>query len=132
MYRGRSWFLIIKFGYNLGDAVHMFCQQREAHSHHAWGTECHYEPILDGGSGVFAAAHSDHDDGEEEEEAGHGEAHAVHGLVAHNDVTVDLVLYARYTGATDTETWYLANETNAKETFEIFSTTELGLNIYMT
>lgn len=109
MYRGRSWFLKIKFGYNLGDAVHIFGQQREAHSHHAWGTECRYEPILDGSSGVFAAAHLDHDDGEEEEEAGHGEAHAVHGLVAYNDVTVDLVLYARYTGATDTETWYLAN-----------------------
>lgn len=65
---------------------------REKHTRHAWGTECCYKPILDGGSRVFAAAHSDHDDGEEEEEAGHGEAHAVHGLVAHNDVTVDFVL----------------------------------------
>lgn len=37
-----------------------------------------YQPVLDGGSGVLAAVHSDHDDGEEEEEAGHGEAHAVH------------------------------------------------------
>lgn len=102
----------------------MFGQQREAHSRHAQGSECHYKPILDGGSGVFAAAHSDHDDGEEEEEAGHGEAHTVHGLVAHNDVTVDFVLQARYTVATKTETRYLANETNTKETLEIFSTTE--------
>lgn len=37
-----------------------------------------YEPILHGGSGVLAAAHTDHDDGEEKEEAGHGEAHSVH------------------------------------------------------
>lgn len=37
-----------------------------------------YEPILYGGSRVLAAAHTDHDDGEEEEEAGHGEAHSVH------------------------------------------------------
>lgn len=72
---------------------------------HAFITqELLYEPILDGGSGVLAAAHSDHDDGEEEEEAGHGEAHAVHRLVAHNDVTVHLVLYAGYTGAANTET----------------------------
>lgn len=61
------------------------------------------EPVLDGGSGVFAAAHSDHDDGEEEEEAGHGEAHAVHRLVAHDDVAVHLVLHAWYTGPTHTE-----------------------------
>lgn len=58
-----------------------------------------YEPILDGRSRVLAAAHADHDDGEEEEEAGHGEAHAVHGLVAHDDVTVHLVIYKGYTGS---------------------------------
>ena len=61
------------------------------------------KPVLDGGSGVFAAADSDHDDGEEEEEAGHGKAHAVHRLVAHDDVTVHLVLHAWYTGPTHTE-----------------------------
>lgn len=84
---------------------------------HAFITqELLYEPILDGGSGVLAAAHSDHDDGEEEEEAGHGEAHAVHRLVAHNDVTVHLVLYARYTGAANTET---RNLTELKHTKEI-------------
>lgn len=73
-----------------------------------------YEPILDGGSGVLAAAHSDHDDGEEEEEASHGEAHAVHRLVAHNDVTVHLVLYARYTGAANTETRNLSESTQRR------------------
>lgn len=69
-----------------------------------------YEPILDGSSGVLAVAHTDHDDGEEEEEAGHGEAHSVHRLVAHDDVTVYLVLQARYGGATHTETWNLTNK----------------------
>lgn len=52
-------------------------------------------PVLDGSSGVLAGAHSDHDDGKQEEEAGHGKAHAVHRLVTHNDVAVHLVLYAR-------------------------------------
>lgn len=56
--------------------------------------EDHNKPVLDGGSGVFAAAHADHDDGEEEEEAGHGEAHAVHRLVAHDHLAVHLVLHA--------------------------------------
>lgn len=64
-----------------------------------------YKPILDGSSGVLAAAHSNHDDGEEEEEARHGEAHTVHRLVAHNDVTVHV---ARYVRATHTETWNLS------------------------
>lgn len=66
-----------------------------------------HEPVLDRGSGVFAAAHSDHDEGEEEEEAGHGEAHTVHRLVAHDDVTVHLVLYPWYTGPPHTEAWNL-------------------------
>lgn len=66
-----------------------------------------YQPILDGGSRVLAAAHADHDDAKEEEEAHHGEAHAVHGLVAHDDVTVHLVLREGYTGSAETETWNL-------------------------
>lgn len=69
---------------------------------------------MDGGSRVLAAAHADHDDGEEEEEAGHGEAHAVHGLVAHDDVTVDLVSYEGYTGSAQTETWNLRVERNVQ------------------
>lgn len=63
-----------------------------------------HEPILDGSSGVLAAAYTDHDDGEEEEEAGHGKAHAVHRLVAHDDITVDLALYKC---AFRAETWNL-------------------------
>lgn len=66
------------------------------------GASLLYQPVLDAGSGVLAAAHSDHDDGEQEEEAGHGEAHAVHRLVAHEDVTV----HTRDDRAT-TETWNL-------------------------
>lgn len=73
-----------------------------------------YEPILDGRSRVLAAAHADHDDGEEEEEAGHGEAHAVHGLVAHDDVTVHLVIYKGYTGSAKTETWNLTDKRNVQ------------------
>lgn len=61
------------------------------------------KPVLDGGSGVFTATHADHDDGEEEEEAGHGEAHAVHRLVAHDDLTVHLVLHSRNAAPTHTE-----------------------------
>lgn len=60
-------------------------------------------PILDRRPWVFAAANTNHDDGEEEEEAGHGETHAVHRLVAHNDVTVDFILNARYGGTSYTE-----------------------------
>lgn len=93
----------------------MFGHQSAACFHHTGWWYWTYEPILDGGSGVLAAAHSDHDDGEEEEEAGHGEAHAVHRLVAHNDVTVHLVLYARYARATNTETWNLTEGKHTKE-----------------
>lgn len=71
-----------------------------------------YKPILDGGPGVLAAAHSDHDEGEEEEEAGHGEAHAVHWLVAYDDVTVHL---ARYGRAACAETRNLITQMHTKE-----------------
>jgi len=95
----------------------MFGQQRAAGLHHtgpwSWGEQ--YQPVLDGGSGVLAAAHEDHDDGEEEEEAGHGEAHAVHRLVADNDVAVHLVVDARYGRATETETWNLTVWSTQKE-----------------
>lgn len=63
-----------------------------------------YQPVLDGGAGVLAAAHSDHDDGEEEEEAGHGEAHTVHRLVAHDDIAIHL---ARVVVGAHAETWNL-------------------------
>lgn len=58
---------------------------------------------MDGGPRVLAAAHSDHDDGEEEEEASHGEADAVHRLVADDDGAVHLVLQPGDGGAADTE-----------------------------
>lgn len=67
-----------------------------------------HKPVLDGGPRVLAAAHSDHDEGEEEEEAGHGEAHAVNRLVAYDDVAVHRVLYARYGGAACAKTRNLA------------------------
>lgn len=79
---------------------------------HAFTTQD--KPVLDGSSGIFAAAHSDHYDGEEKEKASHGEAHAVHRLVADNDVTVHLVRYAWYTGATNTETRYLRGQEQTK------------------
>lgn len=66
-------------------AVPLSGHQRSARPHT-------FSPVLDGSSRVLAGAHSDHDDGEQEEEAGHGEAHAVHRLVAHDDVTVHPVL----------------------------------------
>lgn len=97
----------------------MFGHQSAECFHHTglwyWSCRAQHEPILDGGSGVLAAAHSDHDDGEEEEEASHGEAHAVHRLVADHDVTVHLVLQARYGSATDTETRNLTEWEHTKE-----------------
>ena len=63
-----------------------------------------YSPILNDGSWVSAAAHAHHDHGEQEEEAGHGEAHAVHRLEAHDGVTVHLVLDARYAAPALAET----------------------------
>lgn len=64
-------------------------------------------PILKGTTGIFTAANAEHDGGEEEEEAGHGEAHAVHRLVAHDDITVHLVFNPRYRRSSLTKTWYL-------------------------
>lgn len=49
-------------------------------------------------SGVLAALHFDHQQREEEEKHGHAEADAVHGLVAHQHVTVDVTLDARKRG----------------------------------
>lgn len=89
-----------QYEYSVRCAVPMFGHQSAACLNHAGycGTgTARYQPILEVGSRVLAAAHSDHDDGEEEEEAGHGEAHSVHRLVADNDVTVHQVMgYARY------------------------------------
>lgn len=64
-------------------------------------------PILNGSTGIFTAANPEHDGREEEEEAGHGEAHPVHRLVAHDDITVHLVFNSRYGSSSLTKTWYL-------------------------
>lgn len=66
-----------------------------------------YVPILKGSTGIFTATNAEHDCGEEEEEAGHGEAHTVHRLVAHDDITVHLVFNSRYRSSSLTKTWYL-------------------------
>ena len=68
-----------------------------------------YLPILDSSTAVFAAADLNHNSREEEEEAGHGETHAVHRLVAQDDITVDQVIQAKYTVSTYAESWYLPN-----------------------
>ena len=49
-------------------------------------------PVLDGGPGVSAAAHADHEQGEKEEEGCHSEAHAVDGAVAEQGAAVDVAL----------------------------------------
>lgn len=59
------------------------------------------------GTGIFTASNAEHDGAEEEEEAGHGEAHAVHRLVAHDDITVHLVFNSRYRSSSLAEAWYL-------------------------
>lgn len=64
-------------------------------------------PVLNGGPWVLAAAHSDHDDGEEEEKAGQGETHPVHRLVANNNLTIYLPFKARYGHAFFTKSRYL-------------------------
>ena len=70
---------------------------------------------MDSSTAVFAAADLNHNSREEEEEAGHGETHAVHRLVAEDDITVHKVIQARYTISTHTEPWYLANEKTEME-----------------
>lgn len=64
-------------------------------------------PILKGSTRIFTATNAEHDGGKEEEEAGHGETHAVHRLVAHDDITVHLVFNPRYRRSSLTKTWYL-------------------------
>lgn len=49
-------------------------------------------PILEGSPGVLAAAHRDHQQGEEEEEGCCSEAHAVDSAVAEQGATVDVAL----------------------------------------
>lgn len=67
----------------------------------------HHSPILNRCTWVFAATDTDHDGGEQKEEACHGEAHAVHRLVAHYDITVDMVFDTRYCSSSLAESWDL-------------------------
>lgn len=64
-------------------------------------------PVLNSGTWVFAATNTDHYGGEQKEEAGHGKAHAIHRLVAHDDITVHLVFNARYRSSSLTKSWDL-------------------------
>lgn len=68
---------------------------------------------MDGSSRVLAAFHFDHEQREEQEEDGHGEADAVHGPVAHQHVTVDVAAHTRDRGGHTlfTEAWNLTTGT---------------------
>lgn len=65
---------------------------------------------------VFAVTDTNHDGGEQKEEAGHGEAHTVHRLVAHNDITVNLVFDARYSSSSLAKSWDLQNSRKSEKT----------------
>lgn len=51
-----------------------------------------HSPVLEGSPGVLAAAHVDHEQGEEEEKGCGSEAHAVDGTVAEQGATIDMAL----------------------------------------
>lgn len=59
--------------------------------------DCH-PPVVQRSSRVLAALDFDHQQREEEEEHGHAEANAVHSLVAHQHITVDVTLHPRKRG----------------------------------
>lgn len=58
-----------------------------------------YRPVVDGCTRVSAVLGVDHQNGKQQEPQAHGEAEAVHGLVAHKHVAVDVSLDARNRGA---------------------------------
>lgn len=51
-------------------------------------------PIMDGSTVVSAVLDVEHENGEPQEPQAHAKADAVHGLVAHKHVTVDVRLHA--------------------------------------
>lgn len=61
------------------------------------------------GAGVLAALDLDGDEGKEQEEHGHAEAHPIHRLVAHQHITVHVALNAWDGGAHSpfAKAWYL-------------------------
>lgn len=64
-------------------------------------------PILNSCAWVLAATDTNHDGGEQKEEAGHGETHTVHRFVAHEDIAVGLVFNTRYSGSSLAKSWDL-------------------------
>ena len=50
------------------------------------------QPILDVGTRIFAAEHTQHDEHEQEEEASDGHVDPVHSEVAHNGAAVEVVV----------------------------------------
>lgn len=72
-------------------------------------THTHLLPIMYGSTGVFAVLDIDHKNRESQKPRAHGEAQAVHCLVTHKDLTVDVNLHARDSGAspTFTKAWNL-------------------------
>lgn len=64
-------------------------------------------PILNSCTWVLAATDTNHDGGEQKEEAGHGETHTVHRFVAHQDIAVGLVFNTRYSGSSLAKSWDL-------------------------
>lgn len=56
-------------------------------------------PVVDGSTGVSAVLDVNHQDGKPQEPHAHAEADAVHCLVAHEHLTVDIGLHARDRGA---------------------------------
>lgn len=90
----------------------MKCSIRDEKSSHCYPNQDQKleepKPILNRCSWVFAAADMNHDEGEQEEEAGHSEAHPVHRLVAHKDITVSHVINPSYRSTSLTKSWNFA------------------------
>lgn len=63
------------------------------------GVCVHYKPVVDGCTWISAVLGVDHQNGEHQEPQAHAEAEAVHGLVAHEHVAVDVSLDTRERGA---------------------------------
>lgn len=74
-----------------------------------------HSPILKSCTWVFAATDTNHDGAEQKEEAGHGEAHAVHRLIAHDDITVNLVFKTRYGTSSLAKSWDLQNSKESED-----------------
>lgn len=91
----------------------------------------YHSPILNRCTWVFAATDTDHDGGEQKKEARHGEAHTVHRLVAHNDITVDMVFDTRYCSSSLAKSWDLQNNKNAIIAYnKMYNTLTIYFTVY--